>query len=194
MEIPKREKSRVIVSRYGKSFLSETFKLPNGKREEFVIFQVGNIEFGATGVMVIPITIEGKLVMINQFRYGANCLVIEFPGGNPKGREIASQVVSDELLEETGYTSSEFVLLSPVPIFFEPAFNRSSFWAFLARGCQKVKNPTQDETEFLEHKEMTREEIIEKVRNGEIRDSKTIAMLGLFFIQFEDIFRGFVDG
>ncbi len=72
--------------------------------------------------MVLPITAEGKVVAIRQFREGAGKIVLELPGGNPEGAQTPEDVARAELLQETGYTADEMIDLSPArPLFVEPA-------------------------------------------------------------------------
>jgi ADP-ribose pyrophosphatase len=67
-------------------------------------------------VAVIPITKEGEILMIRQFRPALNSYVIEFPAGlNDKGETLVD-AARRELIEETGYTSETFELLVEGPV------------------------------------------------------------------------------
>jgi len=67
-------------------------------------------------VAVIPITKEGEVLMIRQFRPALNSYVIEFPAGlNDKGETLVD-AARRELIEETGYTSETFELLAEGPV------------------------------------------------------------------------------
>ncbi len=63
-------------------------------------------------VVIIPVTKEGDLLLIRQFRPVLNSYVIEFPAGlNDKG-ETLLEAAGRELIEETGYTSKTFELVA----------------------------------------------------------------------------------
>ena len=67
-------------------------------------------------VAVIPVTKEGEVLMIRQFRPAMNGYVIEFPAGlNDKGETLVD-AARRELIEETGYTSQTFELLAEGPV------------------------------------------------------------------------------
>ncbi|HMK55712.1 MAG TPA: NUDIX hydrolase [Dissulfurispiraceae bacterium] len=67
-------------------------------------------------VAVIPVTEEGELLMIRQFRPALNNYVIEFPAGlNDKGESLAD-AARRELIEETGYVSDELELMAEGPV------------------------------------------------------------------------------
>jgi ADP-ribose pyrophosphatase len=67
-------------------------------------------------VAIIPVTSDGDLLLIRQFRPTMNCYVIEFPAGlNDKGEELL-EAARRELVEETGYMSEDFELLAEGPI------------------------------------------------------------------------------
>jgi 8-oxo-dGTP pyrophosphatase MutT (NUDIX family) len=67
-------------------------------------------------VVIIPVTKEGDLLLIRQFRPVLNSYVIEFPAGlNDKG-ETLLDAARRELIEETGYTSETFELIAEGPV------------------------------------------------------------------------------
>jgi ADP-ribose pyrophosphatase len=67
-------------------------------------------------VAIIPITKEGEVLMIRQFRPALNSYVIEFPAGlNDKGETLVD-AARRELIEETGYMSETFELLAEGPV------------------------------------------------------------------------------
>ncbi|MDA3961962.1 MAG: NUDIX hydrolase [Planctomycetota bacterium] len=52
---------------------------------------------------VVPVTSEGKLVVVEQYRPGADALTLEFPAGDIDPGEDPATSAARELSEETGY-------------------------------------------------------------------------------------------
>jgi 8-oxo-dGTP pyrophosphatase MutT (NUDIX family) len=67
-------------------------------------------------VVVVPITKEGEFLLIRQFRPVINNFVIEFPAGLNDKDESLIDTARRELIEETGYDSSELIYLADGPV------------------------------------------------------------------------------
>ncbi len=55
------------------------------------------------GAVVVPVTDEGKLVMVTQFRYPFQKTLLEFPAGKLNINEVSLDFAIRELEEEKGY-------------------------------------------------------------------------------------------
>jgi len=104
-------------------------------------------------VVIIPVTAEGDLLLIRQFRPVLNSYVIEFPAGlNDKG-ETLLDAARRELIEETGYTSETFELMAEGPV--SSGLSTEILTVFLARDALpaspalREKHPVE-ETESIE--------------------------------------------
>src|SRR5207253_4243761 len=80
----------------------DTVRLPDGSlaTREFVLHP------GA--VMMIPLLDDGRIVLERQYRYPVRQVLIEFPAGKIDRGEDLLACAQRELLEETGYTASEW--------------------------------------------------------------------------------------
>ena len=150
----------------------DTVRLPDGKEttREYVVHP------GA--VMAIPMLPDGRLVLERQYRYPMGRVMIEFPAGKLDEGEEGLACVKRELLEETGYTASEWAragVLHPVI-----SYSTEFIEVWFARGLQLSK-PTLDEGEFLEVFTATPEEVLAWCRDGTITDSKTL--IGALWLQ-----------
>ena len=144
----------------------DTVKLPDESQttREYVIHP------GA--VMVIPLLDDGNLVMERQFRYPVGAVMIEFPAGKIDPGEDHLACAKRELLEETGYTATEWAYagqLHPV-ISYSTEFIEIWFARGLAQQQAKL-----DEGEFLEVITATPAQLHEWCRDGSVTDSKTLA-------------------
>ena len=149
----------------------DTVGLPDGSaaRREYVVHP------GA--VMVIPVLDDGRLLMERQYRYPLRQVFVEFPAGKLDPGEDPLECGKRELLEETGYSASEWEYLGV----FHPLISYSSevIHFFLARGLN-AGTQKLDEEEFLEIVPMDLEELKAGILANRITDSKTIA--GVFWL------------
>jgi ADP-ribose pyrophosphatase len=136
-------------------------------------------------VAVIPITGDGEMVLVRQYRHGTGELSLEPPGGLVKHGSTPEASAREELEEETGYRSEAMVLLGwmhPMPALFT---NR--FFVYLATDVEPTGMLHPDETEDVETVLAPVEEVRSFVRTGKIRASVMIAALHLFFDHWDGL-------
>ena len=63
-------------------------------------------------VAIIPVTDNGEVLLIRQYRPPVNGYVIEFPAGLNDRGDTLEGAAQRELLEETGHSASEMVFLA----------------------------------------------------------------------------------
>lgn len=143
-------------------------QLPNGKtaKREIVHHQ------GAVAVM--PLTNDGKLVAVRQFRKPLERTIVEIPAGKLEPGEEPLACAIRELEEETGYVAQKMELLST--FYTSPGFADELLHVYVATGLTKGES-RPDEDEFVDVLELTLEEAQELHRTGEIRDAKTVVAL-----------------
>lgn len=129
------------------------------------------------GAVVIPVTNEGKIVMVSQYRYPLKRNLLELPAGKLSINEDPKECAGRELTEETGYSAKEILHIGS--IFTTPGFCTEELHIFLATGLT-AGNHNREEGEFgMQVYEFFPEEIKEKIMNGEIADAKTIC--GIYY-------------
>lgn len=145
-------------------------RLPNGATayREYVLHP------GA--VVIVPLLMNGNVILEKQFRYPLHQTFIELPAGKIDPNEDVLMTGQRELLEETGYVANNWVKLGVQ----HPCIGYSNeiIHIYLARELAPGKRSLDDE-EFLEVFEVSFEACLEKVLSGEITDSKTITALFL---------------
>jgi ADP-ribose pyrophosphatase len=147
------------------------YKMPDGKIGEYHYVQTN----GST--MIIPQLDNNTFVLIRQYRYLNQRESIEFPGGGIKENNTPIENAREELLEETGYGSKSIEKIG----IFNP-FNGVTdeiCHVFLAQGLEKRK-AKPDQSEEFEIIELTKENIFEYIKSGEIWDGMTLASWMLF--------------
>lgn len=180
MKLPVAGDITTLVKKFGKEMIEQKYILPNGTADDFVMFRARTGLTAPAAAIVFPLTPDNQVVAISQFRYGADGLVLEIPGGNPKGLEAPEEIITSELAEETGYRPEKVIVLNPrAKYWFEPASMRAWYVPVLALGCVKVHEPQPDPTEYLEVVTIPLVEWMKKIESGEITDDKTIAITTL---------------
>ncbi len=124
-------------------------------------------------VAIIPITSEGKIVMVEQFRKPLEKSIIEIPAGKLEPGEKPEFTALRELEEETGYGATELDLIQSFAT--SPGFADEIIHLFAAKNLFKIEQPADlDEDEFVELMEVSIEEAEQLVKEQRIFDAKTI--------------------
>jgi 8-oxo-dGTP pyrophosphatase MutT (NUDIX family) len=128
-------------------------------------------------VNIVPITPEGNIVMVRQFRHGLDDFTIEVPGGLVDPGETPAEAAGRELLEETGHRASEVVPLGGANP--NPALFGNTLHAFLGRGVTKVAEVRNESTEETHVEIVTPAELRRLVLDGSVNHCLVIASLHL---------------
>jgi ADP-ribose pyrophosphatase len=124
------------------------------------------------GAVVIPITDEGKLVMVTQFRYPFQTTLLEFPAGKLDMDEEPMNCAVRELEEETGYKTANVSELGK--IYTAPGYCTETLHLYVAQELKKGDHKREEGEYGMEIYEFDIAEIEAKIISGEIFDAKTI--------------------
>ena len=145
--------------------------LPDGRKRNYDLVDHRD------SVTIIPVDETGTIWLVEQFRMGSESSLIELPAGVIEGNEKPFACAKREVREEIGMTAGKLVQIGS--IYLAPGYSNELNHIFLAKDL-KPDPLQQDEDEFLSIKKYTREELTELIREGDLRDSKSLAALYLY--------------
>jgi ADP-ribose pyrophosphatase len=129
-------------------------------------------------VVILPLLDDGRVLLERQFRYPNDRVFIEFPAGKIDPGEDHLACAQRELVEETGYTASDWRFVCTIHNAI--AYSDEHLELFLARGLTPGE-ARLDAGEFLETFTATVPELLAMVQRGEVTDVKTI--IGAFWLE-----------
>lgn len=152
----------------------DTVILPNGATIDLEMVR----HPGASAV--VPMKDDGAVVLIKQYRHAAGGFIYEIPAGKLNKGEDPAACAARELEEEIGYRPGTLELLSS--IFTAPGFTDEVIHIYKATGLQPGRQHL-DRDEVLEVVEVPLQEAIAMIKDGRIRDAKTMVGLQAVFIR-----------
>lgn len=128
----------------------------------------------AGGVAIVPVTADGEVLMVRQYRYPMHEELLEIPAGKLERGENPFDCAVRELSEETGCTAGEIISLGA--LYPSPGFCEEILHLYLARDLTEGEMHP-DEDEFLTVEKVSLDALVDKIMADEIRDAKTIVGL-----------------
>ena len=116
--------------------------------------------------LAVPITDEGQVVLLRQYRFAVQARLLEFPAGTLEEGEDPLESMQRELGEEAGYSAARWDALGPMlPC---PGYSDEVIHCFLARQLTQLENPPAgDDDEDLEVVQMSPAELDARLASGE---------------------------
>lgn len=152
------------------NFLVDTVKLPSGRQSVREVIQHNG------GVTIIAYPEPGKVLMVKQYRYSIKKALWELPAGRLNLGEDPVSGAKRELKEECGYIANAMESLGVV--YPAPGYSSEVLYFFKTSDLTPDE-ASPDDDENIEVKVMDLKQVWQMVKDGEIRDAKTIAGLSL---------------
>jgi len=150
-------------------FTVDRLRLPNGVEGDWECIRHPG------GALAVPVTPEGKLVLVRQYRFAVADRLLEFPAGTIEPGEDPQTTIEREIEEETGYRAQRWETLGKFPL--APGYSDEYIYAFLARDLEKPATPLQrDADEDLAVVLMTPADLEDLIQSNPASiDAKSIA-------------------
>ncbi|MCA1592453.1 MAG: NUDIX hydrolase [Acidobacteria bacterium] len=123
-------------------------------------------------INVIPVTIAGEVVLIEQYRHGTCEVSLEIPGGMVDAGESPEDAAPRELLEETGYAASKIIRLGKTRP--NPAIQNNWIHTFLAPDVEFRNEPEFDGTEHTVVRLVPLKDVPRLIAGGSISHSLVV--------------------
>jgi len=150
----------------------DTIQVRNGDELEYAYLE------RAPAVIVVPVTREGEIVILRQYRYPVDEWCVEVPAGgtHDTGDESLPDVVRKELCEEIGATCGA---LTHVGFFYSgPAVTDEKCHVFLAENVDVTRQADTEPSEQIKVELAPADKVVEMARTGKMKNSPcTLAVL-----------------
>jgi 8-oxo-dGTP pyrophosphatase MutT (NUDIX family) len=100
-------------------------------------------------VNIIPITDDGSIVFVKQYRHGSDSVSLELPGGLKEKNESALDAAKRECTEETGFIGTDDPIQIGVSL-PNPAFLTNQCTSFVWMDCKKLNGQNLDSHEVID--------------------------------------------
>jgi 8-oxo-dGTP pyrophosphatase MutT (NUDIX family) len=170
---------RVIASSYiiDSGFLrlrKDTIELPDG-----TIIPDYYVRDSRGFVIVLPVTPDGRIVLVRQYKHGIARELLELPAGAIDPGEAPVATAIRELAEETGYVAESMELVRSFVT--DPTNSNSVAHLFIARNAIKTAEQKLDPTEAISVELVTPEQLRAFVRDGTIDSMPHVAAIYFLF-------------
>jgi len=131
-------------------------------------------------VVVLPVLDDGRIILVRQYRHATGLFLWELVAGRIERGENPRLGAARELVEETGYRARRFRVF--LDVFPTPGFLEERMYILLAQGLTKGEAEPEDD-EVITSQAFTRNALEKMIRDGKLRDAKSVAGL-LYYFRF----------
>lgn len=146
-----------------------TYELPSGKIvDDFYVTPLADV------ALIIPITKQGNVIMVKQYKQGVDDITLEFPAGRkePHHKDMLETAI-EELAEETGIKTSNLTYFATVAGFTTKASEK--VFCYVATDVELMGEQHLDENEAIEVIEFSKEQIDQVIYDGKMLSAVSIS-------------------
>ena len=146
----------------------DTVRLPDGKTA------VREIVEHPGAVAIVPVTDDGAVILVRQYRHATGQVMLEIPAGKLDPGESPEACARRELAEETGQAAG--VVRHLASLYTTPGFTNELIHLFAAYDLTTAEAQA-DPDEFIDVVRVTPDELTALIAGGGLKDMKTLAGL-----------------
>jgi ADP-ribose pyrophosphatase len=162
----KKLSSRLLYEGRNFSFKTDEVELQNGRKTR------RDIVDHPGAVAVLPVLLNGNIVLVRQYRYAVKKNLLEIPAGTIEKDETPLNCAIRELREETGYEAGKMQIL--MRCYMAPGYSSELIYFYVATGLKMV-NSVKALDEVIIVKAFELKEVLSMIKDNTIEDAKTIA-------------------
>lgn len=137
-------------------------------------------------VAIFPVTTDGNIVVIRNFRHGVRGWGIEIPKGAIEPDETSQEAALRELEEETGYTCQKLVHICEYSE--SPAIFSNKIDCYLALNCRLIHEPHSENTEAIDKSfEISLKDFLERKYDADFIDALSELLAYQYYFIKEEI-------
>ena len=136
------------------------------------------VDFGEA-VAIIPITDDGQVIILKQYRAAVNDWIYEIPAGRIEKGESIEEAARRELIEETGYEPG--ILRRVISVYTAPGYSNEVLHILIAKKLRYV-GARPEAGEIIKVVKIPLNEAFRFIVKEEIVDAKTVIALTLLQI------------
>lgn len=164
------ESKKVFRATDGKTVFIDLYqdrvRTPKGKVLTYTRYQASDV------AIVVPFLGLGELLMIRQYRYPLDKVLLEFPAGHVDSGEDPLETAKRELEEETGYAAKKIEYVYS----YHPSVSRTkqSVHVFRATGLARKTATRHDGGEQISMTKVTTKKLRQLITNGRVENAGTL--------------------
>jgi ADP-ribose pyrophosphatase len=164
--------SRTVYSNPWMTVREDDIRFPDGHEGIYGVVEKPDY------ALIVPIHDDGRIQMVQQYRYTVGARFWEFPQGTAQGQpDIDPEALARaELEEETGFRAGRMERVAQ--LFQAYGYSNQAFNGFLARDLVPGVMKRDVEEQGMVTAAFRLQQILDMIAEGEIRDASTVAMLG----------------
>ncbi len=169
---PERLSRKTIYESQWVNLYLDKVRFPNG----IILDDFHLLDFPHAAVVMLAENADGALPFVQVFRYATGSMEWELPAGRMEEGESEIETARREVLEETGYSSSDHRLIYTfLPI---DGIGNLVFHVVRCRALERVREYDHDEVSAV--KWCRRDEVRQMVKERRVRDGLTLIALLLW--------------